>query len=115
YEMRKNILKYDDVVSHQRRVIFGLRTEIIAATKVTDKIEKFRKELNQDLVDNYIPKNSYFEKWEVGALESEITRIYGLKIDLKAKSVEENVDEAEILNLINSQSAEIFAAKRKNY
>jgi preprotein translocase subunit SecA len=73
------------------------------------------KQINQDLVEDCIPKNSYAENWEMDLLEKEIFRIYGLKLDLKAESAKEGITEKEILNLIESEVGKIFSDKEKLY
>ena len=115
YEVRKNLLKYDDVVNQQRKVIFGLRTEIISSKDISEKIKKFYSQINQDLVLDCIPKNSYSEQWEIDSLEKEIFRIYGAKFDLKTQASQEGVTENEILNFIEGNVAEIFSEKERLY
>jgi len=115
YEIRKNLLKYDDVINHQRKNIFALRNEIIDADDISPKIKKFRDQLNQELVEDCIPKNSYPEQWEMALLEKEILRIYGIHLDLKTLSQKEGVTEKEILAAINSAAIEVFASKEQLY
>ncbi|MES2961294.1 MAG: preprotein translocase subunit SecA [Pseudomonadota bacterium] len=115
YEIRKNLLKYDDVVNQQRKVIFALRHETIAVSDISEKLKKFRSQINQELVEDCIPKNSYSEQWEIDLLEKEIFRIYGVKLDLKAQAAVEGVTEREILNYIEGHTAEIFVEKERLY
>ncbi len=115
YEIRKNLLKYDDVVNQQRKVIFALRHETIDVSDISEKLKKFRSQINQELVEDCIPKNSYSEQWEIDLLEKEIFRIYGVKLDLKAQAAVEGVTEREILNYIEGHTAEIFVEKERLY
>jgi preprotein translocase subunit SecA len=115
YEIRKNLLKYDDVVNQQRKVIFALRHETIGVSDISEKLKKFRSQINQELVEDCIPKNSYSEQWEIDLLEKEIFRIYGVKLDLKAQAAVEGVTEREILNYIEGHTAEIFVEKERLY
>jgi preprotein translocase subunit SecA len=115
YEIRKNLLKYDDVVNHQRKNIFSLRFEIMSAKDVSKKIEGYRTQINQELIEDCIPKNSYVEQWEIDLLEKEIFRIYGVKFDLKTEAAKEGVTEKEILNFIEGNTRAIFEAKEKLY
>lgn len=115
YEIRKNLLKYDDVVNQQRKNIFALRSEVIKSQDISQKLAKFRAEINDDLVADTIPKNSYVEQWEIDALEKEIFRVYGLKIDLKSEVQKDGVTEKEILNLINQKTDDIFKQKEEIY
>jgi preprotein translocase subunit SecA len=115
YEIRKNLLKYDDVVNQQRKVIFALRNELIALDDVSDKIKKFANQINQELVDDCIAKNSYAEQWEIDLLQKEIFRIYGIKLDLKTEAAKEGATEKEVFNFIEKEVSEIFSNKEKTY
>jgi preprotein translocase subunit SecA len=115
YEIRKNLLKYDDVINQQRKVIFALRGEIMNSVDISNKIKSFIAQINQELVEDCIPKNSYPEQWEIALLEKEIFRIYGLKIDLKAASARDGVDEKEILRLIANEVNNLFISKENLY
>ncbi len=115
YEIRKNLLKYDDVVNQQRKMIFALRTEVISSEEISQKITKFRNDINKDLVEDCIPKNSYSQQWEIDDLETEILRVYGLRLDLKAESEKDGVGDKEILNFIEDKTAEIFTSKKEIY
>jgi len=115
YEIRKNLLKYDDIANQQRKVMFTLRHEIISAQDVGNKLKEFRAQINQELVEDCIPKNSYSEQWEINLLEKEIFRIYGLKLDLKGEAAKENIAEKEILEFIEQNVEQLFAQKRELY
>ncbi|MDX2082388.1 MAG: preprotein translocase subunit SecA [Rickettsiales bacterium] len=113
YEIRKNLLKYDDVINQQRKVIFSLRQEIIRANDISTKIKNYITQINQELVEDCLPKNSYPEQWEIDLLEKEIFRIYGVKFDLKAEAAKDGVSEKEILNFIEGNVRSIFSEKEK--
>jgi len=114
YEIRKNLLKYDDVVNQQRKNIFNLRNEILNASEIYSKIENIKEEINEDLVARHIPKNSYYEQWNINGLKNEVKRIYGLEIDLENES-KKDVAEIEILNFINQNVDNLFSAKKYLY
>lgn len=113
YEIRKNLLKYDDVVNQQRKSIFTLRNEIIGSDDISQKIKKFVGQINQELVEDCIPKNSYSEQWEIDLLDKEVFRIYGVKLNLKNESQKDGVTEKEILNFIEGNVRDIFESKEK--
>ncbi|MBU6139993.1 MAG: preprotein translocase subunit SecA [Proteobacteria bacterium] len=115
YEIRKNLLKYDDVVNHQRKNIFGLRAEIMDLQDCSKKIRSFITQINQELVEDCIPKNSYVEQWELDLLENELFRIYGLKLDMKSEGARDGVTEKEILDFIEKSVSELFAHKEDSY
>jgi len=111
YEIRKNLLKYDDIVNHQRKNIFSLRQEIICSDDVSGKVDEYIKQINSDLVADCIPKNSYQAQWQIDLLTKEILRIYGLKIDLQAEASKDGVSENEILKLIEDSVFAHFKEK----
>lgn len=115
YEIRKNLLKYDDVVNEQRKIIFELRYEIMLAEestqKLNERISEFRQLINQDLVDLYLPKNTYQEQWEISTLEAEVARIYGLKLTFDTEGADQN----QILKLIDQASEDVFKRKEELY
>ena len=115
YEMRKNLLKYDDVVNYQRKNIYALRNELIVAKDVSTKIKKIINQINQDLVDDCVPKNSYFEKWEISLLEKELFRIYGLKLEINEIAKQDGASEKEIIHYINQKITQHFAQKEQKY
>ncbi|NBV05698.1 MAG: preprotein translocase subunit SecA [Proteobacteria bacterium] len=115
YEIRKNLLKYDDVVNQQRKVIFKLRFEVISTSDISDKIRSSVSQINQELVEDCIAKNSYPEQWEIDLLEKEIFRIYGAKFDLKSESEKDGVTDKEMLNFVQGNVAAIFSEKEQRY
>jgi len=115
YEIRKNLLKYDDIVNDQRKNIFGLRSDVIKSNDVSAKVKAYVKQINEELVEDCIPKNSYHEQWEISLLEKELFKIYGLKIDVKTLSQKEGVSEQEVLGQITQETANLFLEKEKKY
>lgn len=115
YEIRKNLLKYDDIVNQQRKNIFALRSEVMGLSDISDKILKMSVEINEDIVARHVPKNSYFEQWDIDTIEAEIKRIYGLSLNLKSEVQKENITEVEILDFINQNSNNLFASKKSLY
>ncbi len=114
YEIRKNLLKYDDVVNFQRKNIYELRNELIKSSDISAKIQKIMMQLNQDFAEDFIPKNAYREQWELDSLDNELQRIYGFKFMIKDFAQNEDVDFAKIINHINQLSQNHFATKEQN-
>ena len=115
YEIRKNLLKYDDVVNQQRKAIFEKRTKLIASTDISDEIEQIREDINEDIVSKQIPKNSYPEEWGVQAMENELQRIYGLKSDVKLLAEKEGISDIEILQFVQEQTKQLFIHRKEIY
>ena len=92
-----------------------MRYDVISSDDISKKIATYVSEVNSDLVTDCIPKNAYQEMWEIDALEKEIERVYGIKIDLKSEVEKDGVTEKEILAFIEKSTAEIFRAKETLY
>jgi preprotein translocase subunit SecA len=93
FDIRKQLLKYDDVANDQRRVIYGQRTELMEAEEIGDSIAGIREEVVQDLVARFVPPNSVEEQWDLPGLEKQLETDFGFTMDLEAwASQDENVD-----------------------
>jgi preprotein translocase subunit SecA len=115
YEIRKNLIKYDDVVNEQRKIIFGKRAKLINSKDVSGEIDVIRQEIAEDVVVKHIPKNSYSQQWDIDGIENEIQRIFGLKLDIKILAEKEGVCDVEILDFINEQTKEHFLGRKELY
>ena len=111
FEMRKNILKYDNVLNDQRKVIFEQRREIMSADDVSDQISEFRVEVVEDLVTRHIPEKAYAEQWDAAGLQEEVTRIFGLDLPVIDWTKEEGIADEEVRERVQS-SVEKRAAER---
>ena len=110
FEIRKNILKYDNVLNDQRKVIFEQRKEIMSADDVSDQIADFREEVIDSLVSRHIPAKAYAESWDAPGLEGETGRLFGVALPVTAWAKEEGIAEEEvqtrILKAVESRAAE---------
>ena len=115
YEIRKNLLKFDDVMNDQRKVIYEQRIEIMTAEEVAEIISGMRNEVNEELVGQFIPKRSYIEQWDMETLEKEVFRIYGLSLPFKDWAAEEGIAEEEILNRLHKMTDAQIEEKEIKY
>jgi preprotein translocase subunit SecA len=115
YEIRKNLLKYDDVMNDQRKVIYEQRIELMEFEDVSETIAAMREEINRNLVELYIPVKSYAEQWQAEDLQKELFRIYGLHLPAIEWAKEEGIAESEILQRIEKAGADHFAGKQEKY
>lgn len=115
YEMRKNLLKYDDVMNDQRKVIYEQRIELMEADSVTDTVNEMLGDITSSLVANYIPPKSYADSWETDSLEKELFRIFGLHIPVGEWAKEEGIADTEILQRINEVANEHMLNKAAKY
>ncbi len=94
FDLRKNLLEYDDVANDQRKVIYQQRTELMAAEDISDSVTGIRAEVINDVIDNYVPRESAEEDWNLDGLTQAIERDFNVRIDPKAW-LEANHDLAE--------------------
>jgi preprotein translocase subunit SecA len=110
FEIRKNILKYDDVLNDQRKVIFEQRKEIMSSDDVSDQIADFREEVVEDLVARHIPEKAYAEQWDAAGLHDEVTRIFAVDLPVVDWTKEEGIADEEvrerILKAVEARAAE---------
>jgi preprotein translocase subunit SecA len=115
YEMRKNLLKYDDVMNDQRKVIYEQRIELMEAESVSDTIVDMRAEIIESLVTRHIPPKSYADSWESESLEKELFRIFGLHLPVADWAKEEGIANEEITQRITDATSKHFADKIEKY
>lgn len=109
YEIRKNLLKYDDVMNEQRKVIYQNRMELIENTDAhLDDIQELMHDINNDLIDIHVPDRSYYEQWDVEGLSLRLKHIYAITHNLQDEAAKEGVDKAALLSLINKISFETY-------
>ena len=111
FDMRKQILKYDDVMNDQRKVIFDQRIDIMGEENVNETVSDMRREVIEELVKRHIPENAYAEQWDAEGLYNEINGIFGLDLPIKAWAAEEGIADQEILERV-MEAAEAKAAKK---
>jgi preprotein translocase subunit SecA len=114
FEIRKQILKYDDVMNDQRKVIYEQRKDIMRAAEVSEQIVDMRHEVIDTLVARCIPENAYAEQWEVGTLHEESRRIFALDLPVADWAKEEGIADEEIKARITDAVDRRMAEKAAN-
>jgi len=115
YEIRKNLLKYDDVMNDQRKVIYEQRKELMVIEDVSDTVVEMREQAIEDAVARCIPEKAYAEQWDTEALHEEALRLLGLDLPIAEWAGEEGIADEEITDRLKKQSASKMAAKTANY
>ena len=92
FDIRKQLLKFDDVMNEQRKVIFGQRREIMEASDVHEIVSDMRHQLIDDLVDQSMPPRSYPDQWNVDLLTDNVRAKLGIDVPVKDWAAEEGVD-----------------------
>jgi preprotein translocase subunit SecA len=96
YDIRKNLLKYDDVMNDQRKAIFEQRIEMMETDDLNDVIQDMRHDTVEKLVDRHIPEKAYAEQWDVDGLHDDVVEIFGLDLPIKDWAAEEGIADEEI-------------------
>ncbi|MCI5049833.1 MAG: preprotein translocase subunit SecA [Rickettsiales bacterium] len=115
YEIRKNLLKFDDVMNDQRKAIFEQRIELMEAEDVSEELEDMRDDVNEGIVGAHIPPRSMPEQWDADSLEKDVFRIYGIELPVTQWADEEGIADEEILERIDKAVDEHFAKKREAF
>jgi preprotein translocase subunit SecA len=111
YDIRKQVVEFDDVMNDQRKVIYEQRAEIMDADNVSDVVEDFRAETIQGLVLASCPEGTYPEQWNVEALRDNVADVLDLAPPLEDWLEEEEVEQAIIIERLQQLSDERMAAK----
>lgn len=115
FEIRKNLLKFDDVMNDQRKVIYEQRKEVMDSEDVAAEVTYMRHEVIGNLVTRHIPEKAYVEKWEVASLHEETLRILGLDLPIVEWAKEEGIADTEIRERLTQASDRKMAEKAANY
>jgi len=96
FEIRKNLLKFDNVLNDQRKVTFEQRLDIMRADDVGEVTAEMRTQVIDDMVGRHIPERAYAEQWDAAGLEEEINSIFGLDLPIVEWTKEEGIAEEEV-------------------
>jgi preprotein translocase subunit SecA len=111
FDIRKNILKYDNVMNDQRKVIFEQRVEWMNDEVVAEVVTDMRHTTIDDLVAKHVPENAYPEQWNTPALKEDIQRVLGLELPVDEWAKEEGIAGEELVARIERKADEHMAAK----
>ncbi|WP_374249105.1 preprotein translocase subunit SecA [Thermomonas sp.] len=112
FDIRKNLLDFDDVNNDQRKVIYGQRNELLEADSIKDNIDGIRHDVAADMVDRFVPPESIDEQWDLPGLEAELAAEFGLQVPLVQLHKERTeLDTAEIKQQVLAAMEALFADK----
>src|SRR6185437_1950703 len=115
YDIRKQLLKYDDVMNDQRKVVYEQRKEIMSTPEVASTIADMREEVIAATVSRAIPDNSLTEQWNLEALHAESLRLFGLDLPIADWAKEEGIGSDEVEERITAAADRKMAEKTANY
>jgi len=108
FDIRKNLLKYDDVMNDQRKTIFEQRMEFMTDDDVSDVIEDFRHQCCEDLIEEYIPKKAYAEQWNIEGLTEKAKETLAMEIPFADWAKEEGIADEEMSERLKKTTDEAF-------
>ncbi|MFC7052142.1 preprotein translocase subunit SecA [Hansschlegelia quercus] len=96
FDIRKNLLKYDNVMNDQRKAVFEQRLEFLSAESISAPIAEMRHDVVEDIVSKHIPENAYPEQWDSAGLEEEVRELLNLDLPIVQWAAEEGIADEEI-------------------
>ncbi|TAJ40153.1 MAG: preprotein translocase subunit SecA [Reyranella sp.] len=115
FEIRKNLLRFDDVMNSQRREIYKERIELMGTEDVSETVAGMRRDVVDSLVSRTIPEDVYAEQWKVAELKDEVQRLFGLDLPVDQWAKEEGIADEEIRSRLNEATERLFAQKAAQY
>jgi preprotein translocase subunit SecA len=115
FDIRKNLLRYDDVMNDQRKVIYEQRKELMAAADVQQAITDMRHEVVEDLIARCIPERAYPEQWDVAGLHEEVLRLFNIDAPVADWGKEEGIADEAMLQRLLDLTDRKMAEKAANY
>jgi preprotein translocase subunit SecA len=112
YEIRKNLLKYDDVVNDQRKAVFEQRQEFMDSSDLSEIVTEMRHDTIDDLVARHLPPKAYADQWDIEGLDEHVRGLLGLDLPIKDWAAEEGIANEEIAERL-TQAADARAAERE--
>ncbi len=111
FDVRKNLLKFDNVMNDQRKVIYEQRREIMAASSIEELVTEMRHGVIEDIVERAIPPRTYADTWDIALLKSEVQSILNLDLPVDEWAKEEGIADEEILERLIDHSDRKLALK----
>ena len=115
FDIRKQLLKFDDVMNDQRKVIFGQRREIMEADDLAEITQDMRHQVIDDLVTQFMPPKSYADQWDTEGLQAAVSENLGLDAPVSKWAAEEGVDDDTIREKLEDLGDEFMAKKAVDF
>ncbi len=111
FDMRKQVLKFDDVMNDQRKVIFDQRREVMGTDDIADIVRDMRHQVIEDMVDAYMPPKTYADQWDVAGMTDAAHQTLHIDVDIAAWAEEDGVDQDSIRDRLEQAADEAMAQK----
>jgi len=113
FDIRKNVLKYDDVINDQRKVIFEQRIDFMRAESVLDEIQDMREQVIEGIVAHHMPEKAHAELWDTEGLRERCVEMLGLELPIAEWAGEEGVANVEIAERVRDTANAAYDEKTK--
>ena len=111
FDIRKNVLKYDDVMNEQRKRVFEQRREIMESADLSEEVRDMRHDVVDDLIAEHIPPKAYPDQWDMSGLYAQVIQNFNLDLPIIAWGKEEGVDDETIAERLYDETDKAMAAK----
>ncbi|HLF21956.1 MAG TPA: SEC-C metal-binding domain-containing protein, partial [Aestuariivirga sp.] len=115
FDIRKNLLKFDNVMNDQRKVIFEQRISVMKGEDVAETIDDMRHEVIGNLIAKHIPENAYAEQWDASGLRTRLREVIAIDFPVEDWAREEGIADEEIRERVGKAADELYAGKRGKY
>uniref|UniRef100_UPI003BA946F3 preprotein translocase subunit SecA n=1 Tax=Stappia sp. TaxID=1870903 RepID=UPI003BA946F3 len=115
FDVRKNLLKFDDVMNDQRKVVFDQRIELMDGEAVAETVADMRHDVIEDMVARHIPEKAYPEQWDTEGLEGEVRQYLALDLPVQDWAREEGIADEEVIDRLKKAADEAMARKVAQY
>ncbi|MBN8940269.1 MAG: preprotein translocase subunit SecA [Rhizobiales bacterium] len=115
FDLRKNVLKYDDVANDQRKVIFEQRIDLMSQEDLSEMVGDMRHGVIEDMVHQHIPPDAYAEQWDTAKLKDEVYRVLNLDLPIQDWAKEEGIADEEVIERVKTAADEMMASKAARF
>ncbi len=115
FDIRKHLLRYDDVMNDQRKIIYEQRKELMNSEDISEMVADMREEVIHDCIDAHIPENTLPEQWNITGLHAEVIRLFALDIPIKTWIDDEGITPFEIKRRIHKLLTELMTNKEEEF
>jgi preprotein translocase subunit SecA len=115
FDIRKHLLKYDDVMNDQRKIIYEQRKELMRADSIADMIESIREDVMDHIIESHVGETLHPDQWDIQGLHAECNRILALNLPIEEWMSEEGLNTSEIKARIEEAALNLYGEKEAKY
>jgi preprotein translocase subunit SecA len=115
FDIRKNLLKFDNVMNDQRKVIFDQRIGIMKGEEISETVDDLRHDIIGELISKHIPENAYAEQWDAVGLRERLRDVVAVDFPMEEWAKEEGIADEEIRERVLKTTDDFYHSKREKY